>query len=183
MATEDIRLFTATPDKICCGSDEVDKIYVGTNLVWEPDSGGGGETILDVFTTTSGTWRSGNTWWNTYHTGGSWSSTGTTTGTYLAIDSGSRIDNQFCMFSALDPISQPDGPSLPAGTRLRVEFTPSTGGPNFAVQGTPVGAGDNRFYWDDGNGNAVVLADADFEDGGNWGWDAADTKTFTLFIP
>lgn len=135
------------------------------------------ETILDTYTQNGGQiWRAGNVWWNVLQNG-TWSSTGTNQGTYLALDSGSSIRPDYILFSNLDP------GGWPANARVRVTFTPSTGGPNYAVEGAPTGAGDSRWYWDDGAGNTVTLAVADFEEGGNWGWNSTDTLTIEIYTP
>lgn len=140
------------------------------------------ETILDEYTVTGQAWQSGNSWWNGL-SGGTWSSTGTNVGTYLALDSGSRIETSKIVFSASDPSNPANGgPAIPAGARVRILFTPSTGPDNMAVEGSPTGAGDSRWYWNNGNATTTYTSNQ-IENGGNFGWDTTDTVTIQLYIP
>ena len=81
------------------------------------------------------------------------------------------------MFSASDP------GGWPANARVRLTVTPSTGGPPYAVEGTPSGAGDSRWTWRDAQGNGLVLTTAEIEAGGTFGWDQSDSFTIELFTP
>mgnify|MGYP003644698426 FL=1 len=136
-----------------------------------------GETVLDTYTQVGQwIWRSGNSWWNNIDEG-TWSSTGTTTGTYLSLDSGSQIRTDNLTFSANDP------GGWPTGARIRLTVTPSSGGPSYAVEGTPTGAGDSRWYWRDASGGLLTLTAAQIEDGGTFGWDSTDTFTIEIFTP
>jgi hypothetical protein len=138
----------------------------------------GGETILDTYSFTGNkwTWISGNNWWKDLHLG-TWTSTGTATGTYLKLDSGSLVRTDNLTFSASDP------GGWPATARIRMIVTPSTGGAAYAVEGTPTGAGDSRWFWRDSGGTAVVFTTAEFEDGGTFGWNESDAVTIELFTP
>jgi len=136
-----------------------------------------GETVLDTYTQVGQwLWRSGNGWWNNIHRG-SWSSTSSNVGTYLALDSGSQVRSDNLTFSASDP------GSWPATARIRLTVTPSSGGPAYAVEGSPTGAGDSRWYWRDSSGATITLTTAEMEDGGTFGWDASDTITIEIFTP
>lgn len=136
-----------------------------------------GETILDTYTQSGQwVWRSGNNWWNVLDKG-TWSSTGTTTGTYLKLDAGSQIRRDNLTFSASDP------GGWPATARVRLTVTPSSGGPSYAVEGSPTGAGDSRWYWRDSSGGLLTLTTAQIEDGGTFGWDSTDDIKIEIFTP
>lgn len=136
------------------------------------------ETILDTYTLAGGNWAwsATNTWWNGF-AGGTWDSTGTATGTYLAVDSGSRLDNDFMMFSSSDP------GGWPTNARIRICVTPSTGGTPHAIYAEDTRQGDSKWNWKDSEGNDVSLATADFEAGGNWGWDTTDSVKIQIYTP
>ena len=136
-----------------------------------------GEPVLDTYTQVGQwVWRSGNSWWNVIGNG-TWSSTSSNVGTYLALDSGSQIRTTNLTFSASDP------GGWPTDARIRLTVTPSSGGPAYAVEGSPTGAGDSRWYWRDASGAAITLTAAEIEDGGTFGWDASDTFTIEIFTP
>lgn len=138
------------------------------------------EVVYDTYNLAGGNWvwESSRSWWAHIHHG-TWTSTGTTTGTYLKVDPGSRVRGSFIQFSADDPIN--NGVSLPAGAKLRFTVTPSTGGVITLIEGTPPAAGDSRWTWVDSGGNNLVIADADMESGGNFGWDPSDSVKIELF--
>ena len=169
-----LKLGTSSPSAVRLGTETIAKIYLGTDIVYQP----AGETVLDTYSSGGNEWRwrSTNTWWNRLNQG-TWSSTGTLTGTYLAIDSGSRVGTSYLMFSALDP------GGWPADSRVRLTVTPSSGGPSYALEGTPAGAGDSRWYWRDSDGNALILTTAQIEPGGTFGWDQTDSFTIEIFTP
>ncbi len=136
-----------------------------------------GETVLDTYTQVGQwVWRSANNWWNVIGNG-TWSSTSSNVGTYLALDSGSQIRRDNLTFSASDP------GGWPATARIRLTVTPSSGGPSYAVEGSPTGAGDSRWYWRDPSGGLLTLTTAQIEDGGTFGWDSTDTITIQIFTP
>ena len=138
------------------------------------------ETVLDTYTQSGSLWRwrSANNWWNGIASG-TWSSTGTTTGSYLKLDSGSRIGVTNIVFSADDP----NQGGLPADAEVRVTVTPSSGGVKKTIRGTNAGAGDSVWTWIDSAGNGVVHSVADMEAGGNWGWDQTDSLTIEIVDP
>ena len=122
-----------------------------------------GETVLDTYTQVGQwIWRSSNGWWNNID---------------LALDSGAQVRSDNLTFSASDP------GSWPATARIRLTVTPSSGGPAYAVEGSPTGAGDSRWYWRDSSGATITLTTAEMEDGGTFGWDASDTITIEIFTP
>jgi hypothetical protein len=170
----DVKVGSSDPSTFYFGASAVSKLYQGSTEVWSS----AGETVLDTYSSGGNEWRwrSTNTWWNRLNQG-TWSSTGTLTGTYLAIDSGSRVGTSSLMFSALDP------GGWPADSRVRLTVTPSSGGPAYALEGTPAGAGDSRWYWRDSDGNALILTTAQIEAGGTFGWDQADSFTIEIFTP
>lgn len=138
----------------------------------------GGETILDTYSFAGNNWGwiPAMNWWNNLHFG-TWSSTGTATGTYLKLDSGSRVRDNNLTFSASDP------GGWPSTARIRMIVTPSTGGAAYAVEGAPTGAGDSRWYWRDSGGSPIAFTTAEFQDGGTFGWNASDSVTIELFTP
>tara|TARA_R100000655_G_scaffold72916_1_gene111423 strand:- start:1646 stop:2101 length:456 start_codon:yes stop_codon:yes gene_type:complete len=137
------------------------------------------ETVKDTYTQSAQwIWRSANNWWNNIDEG-TWSSTGTTTGTYLKLDSGSRIVTDKVVFSADDP----NQGGLGADWEIRVTISPSTGGVKTTLRGTNAGAGDSIWNWVDAGGSTTTLSSADIEDGGNFGWDNSDTIKIELVDP
>ena len=145
-----------------------------------PSPASGGETVIDTYTLAGNEWRwrSANDWWNRLQ-GGTWSTTGSATGTYLKIDSGSRIADDNVLFSSGDP----DQGGLGASWEIRVTITPSTGGVKTTLRGSNSGAGDSVWNWVDGSGSTITLDPADIEAGGNWGWDQADSVKIELVDP
>lgn len=170
----DVKFGSSDPSTFYYGSSAVSKLYLGSTEVWSASS----EIVLDTYSLpgNSWRWRSKNTWWNVLQ-GGTWSSTSSAAGTYLTLDAGSQIRASFIQFSASD------AGGWPANARIRITVTPSTGGPAYALEGTPAGAGDSRWYYRDADGNALVLATAQFEDGGTFGWNQSDAVTIELFTP
>jgi hypothetical protein len=161
-----IRLGTGELSALKLGSTDIGKAYLGPTEIWST----GLENILDTYTQNGGQiWRSANSWWNGLSSG-TWASTGTANGTYLECDAGTQLSTVFFRFG-------PSKGNVPAGSRVRVTFTPSTGGPGPALLSSPIG-GDETFNWESG----TQLA-ADMEDGGNWGWDNTDTVVVELIAP
>tara|TARA_B100001093_G_scaffold152768_1_gene145448 strand:- start:739 stop:1185 length:447 start_codon:yes stop_codon:yes gene_type:complete len=137
------------------------------------------ETIKDTYTQSAQwVWRSSNNWWNNIDEG-TWSSTGSTTGTYLKLDSGSRIGLSNIIFSASDP----NQAGLSADWEIRLTISPSSGGVKTTIRGSNTGAGDSVWEWVDSGGSTITLSTADIEDGGNFGWDAGDTIKIELVDP
>tara|TARA_Y100000592_G_scaffold8245_1_gene11639 strand:+ start:93 stop:545 length:453 start_codon:yes stop_codon:yes gene_type:complete len=134
------------------------------------------ETVLDTYTLGGGTWRwrSANNWWNGI-SAGSWSSTGTTTGTYLKVDTGSRIDRNQIIFSASDP------GSWPSGAKVRLTVTPSSGGVKSTKEASPTGAGDSVWTWVAADGSDTAFTTAEIEEGGTFGWNQTDSITLEIF--
>ena len=138
-----------------------------------------GETVKDTYTQSAQwIWRSANNWWNNIDEG-TWSSTGSETGTYLKLDSGSRIGLSSILFSADDP----DQAGLGADWEIRLTISPSSGGVKTTLRGTNAGSGDSVWEWVDSGGSTVTLNAADIEDCGNFGWDAGDTIKIELVDP
>jgi len=136
------------------------------------------ETIHDTYELAGNEWEwnSQRNWWKNLD-GGTWSSTSSATGTYLALDSGSRITGNHIMFSANDP------GSFPTGSMVRLTVTPSSGGVQTTLQGTNSPTGDSRWNWVDASGTTSPHSNSEIEDGGTFGWDASDTIKIELYTP
>lgn len=139
------------------------------------------EVVYDTYTLAGSKWNWSATreWWNVL-SGGTWDSTSSNVGTYLALDFGSQIRTSFIQFSANDPINT-GAATLPAGAKIRLTVTPSSGGVKTAIEGTPPLAGDSRWTWQDELGNNTIFLVSEIESGGTFGWDPSDSIKIELF--